>query len=62
MIVTARITSAASDGTGPFPAASAPVRTRAQRTGQVAVTGLIVIEERRASLLAPMSRRSPDAG
>jgi stearoyl-CoA desaturase (delta-9 desaturase) len=43
MIVTASSTSAPYDGTGPFPAASAPVRTRAQRTGQVTVTGLIVV-------------------
>jgi stearoyl-CoA desaturase (Delta-9 desaturase) len=43
MIVTASTTSAPYDGTGPFPAASAPVRTRAQRTGQVTVTGLIVV-------------------
>src|SRR6266567_6227561 len=43
MIVTASTTSAPYDGMGPFPAASAPVRTRAQRTGQVTVTGLIVV-------------------
>jgi stearoyl-CoA desaturase (delta-9 desaturase) len=43
MIVTASTTSAPYDGTGPFPAASAPVRTQAQRTGQVTVTGLIVV-------------------
>ena len=41
--MTAISTGAPYDGTGPFPAASAPVRTRAQRTGQVTVTGLIVI-------------------
>jgi stearoyl-CoA desaturase (Delta-9 desaturase) len=43
MIVTASMTSAPYDGTGPFPAADAPGRTRAQRTGQVTVTGLIVV-------------------
>src|SRR5690349_24983297 len=43
MIVTASTTSAPYDGTGPFPAASAPVQTPAQRTVQVTVTGLIVI-------------------
>src|SRR6478736_3628771 len=43
MIVTASTTSVPYDGTGPFPAASAPVQTRAQRTAQVTVTGLIVV-------------------
>jgi len=43
MIVTASTARAPYDGIGPFPAASAPVRTRAQRTGQVTVTGLIVV-------------------
>src|SRR5579862_2357682 len=43
MIVTASATSAPYDGAGPFPGASAPARTRAQRTGQVTVTGLIVV-------------------
>ena len=41
--MTASTTSAPYDGIGPFPAASAPVQTRAQRTAQVTVTGLIVI-------------------
>jgi hypothetical protein len=41
--VTASTTSAPYAGTGPFPAASAPVRTRPQRTAQVTVTGLIVV-------------------
>jgi hypothetical protein len=41
--VTASPTSVPYDSTGPFPAARAPVRTRAQRTGQVTVTGLIVV-------------------
>ena len=43
MIVTASTACAPYDGIGPFPAASAPIRTRAQRTGQVTVTGLIVV-------------------
>jgi hypothetical protein len=30
-------------GIAPFTAASAPVRTRVQRTGQATVTGLIVV-------------------
>jgi len=41
--VTASMTSAPYDGTGAFPSASAPARTRAQRAGQLTVTGVIVV-------------------
>ena len=43
MTVTASMASAPYDGTGAFPAASAPARTTAQRAGQLTVTGLIVV-------------------
>ena len=43
MIVTASMTSAPYDGSGAFPAASAPARTASQRAGQLTVTGLIVV-------------------
>jgi hypothetical protein len=104
MIVTASITSAAYDDTGPFPAANAAVRTGAER-GQIDLSAELIrgferlglvsgvrwpasarlqhrrrprtttaaqmlaggrvrtpIEERPASLLAPVSRRSSNAG
>jgi hypothetical protein len=104
MIVTASMTSAAYDDAGPFPAASAPVRTGVER-GQIDLSAELIrgferlglisgvrrptsarlqqrrrprattaahvlaggrvrtpIEERPASLLALMSRRSSSAG